>query len=123
MSETDNDIRMPWAFSATATAEPPVDSMTRIFDKLVAGEELTREEKNRLAFIGTAATVRNMGWAFPFGQFLPSFVVRVKHYGWQEVLAYDRTAIRSHSTEGKNVERIVSLDPALRGPLAPKDPK
>lgn len=40
------------------------------------------------------------GWMFPFTDILKRFLVKVKHYGWQEMYAPNKTSIRSYYKSG-----------------------
>lgn len=74
--------------------------------KLISGEKLSREEKNRIAVISCRnGYTRTGGWHFSFYRFLTQFVV--KQYGsWCEYYAVDKTALR-HALDGR-IEQIVT---------------
>ena len=82
----------------------------RLFDNR---HKLCREEKDRLfRDLQTNSYSRMgiplLGWMFPFHDVLRTFLVKLRHYGWCEVYAPDRTSIRSYY--GYKVLRIVLLD-------------
>lgn len=78
----------------------------RFKQKLLNGETLTREEKNRLAeFTSCKSFTRRDGWHFSFRPWLTQFIVK-QHGSWSECYAFDRTAIR-HALDGR-IEQIVT---------------
>lgn len=77
-------------------------------------QELSREEKDRLVrqlqtnrYSRRGVPLR--GWMFPFDDVLKTFLAKVRHYGWREVYAPDKTSVRSFFGS-HNVFHIVELD-------------
>lgn len=60
---------------------------------------LAREEKDNLFHSLQGNTGKHNyrlgGWIYPFGQWMNTYLVKYKHYGWQEIKAFDKTCIRS----------------------------
>ena len=81
------------------------------FDRLAAGELLTREEKNSLFHILQGNSGKHnymrMGWIYPFGQWMKTYLVKYKHYGWQEIKAFDKTCIRSSWYTNSGIIEII----------------
>ena len=77
-------------------------STYKLWNKLESGEALTRDEKNRVFGFG----MKLCGWFFPFDGYVRAYVVKTRYYGWKEVLAYDKTAVRANVS---GVIRIVEL--------------
>lgn len=83
----------------------------KLHEKLEAGTEPTREEKNRnLVFTSSGWVYKHMGWAYDFRGFLREFWVETEHYGIMKVYAWDKTAIRKNeTTKSLQIHRIVEV--------------
>lgn len=68
----------------------------KMHSNLEAGQEPTREEKNRLVFTQESPVWKYMGYVYDFRGFLKKFWVETKYYGIMTVWAWDKTAIRKH---------------------------
>ena len=80
--------------------KPPVTKMTQLFDRLNTGENLSREEKDKVfdglyGMGGSKSGVYKIsGWAFPFHQLLKRFIVCFDG-DWSVYYALHKTSIRN----------------------------
>jgi hypothetical protein len=81
----------------------------KMHSKLEAGEKPTREEKNRLVFSQESPVWRYMGYMYDFRGFLNKFWVETKYYGIMTFWAWDKTAIRKHSSH-LQIIKIVEVE-------------
>lgn len=78
----------------------PVNPLFQLYGKLMAKKNLTRQEKDRIAdslygtFGAGSSTYKTGGFAAPFHQILTRFIVNIRHCGWQEYYAPDKTSLR-----------------------------
>jgi hypothetical protein len=78
----------------------PVSPMFQLYGKAVAGQELTREEKDLVAerLYGAGAIGGSMyklgGFAAPFSQVAKRILVNSEHYGWTAYYAFDKMSLR-----------------------------
>lgn len=105
-------ILKPYIFSSTAAKNIPTgEFVVEMFNKLMAGETLSRNEKNSLfhAFQGNSGkyNYRLAGWIFPFKQFLKRRLVKYKGIGWEEVWSFDKTCIRFSYYTNRGIVEIV----------------
>lgn len=73
------------------------DTKVYIFmEKLNAGQQLTKEEKNELFKMlqNYNSSVHLMGWCYDFTKYLKLYLVKIKYDGWREVYAFNKTQIR-----------------------------
>lgn len=67
-------------------------------------KSLTREEKNYITtnlygIFGAQSSVYKLGgFAVPFFEVLPRILVKIRHYGWKEYYAPDKTSLRKAIT-------------------------
>lgn len=92
------EIVMPYQF-AFHDQVPKQAPPYKPFDNLAAGMPMSRDDKNALfhSLQGNSGkhNYRLSGWIYPFGQWMNTYLVKYKHYGWQEIKAFDKTCIRS----------------------------
>ena len=88
----------------------------RLLEKLNRGEKLMREEKHSCIFqeLSHSETYRTgryklQGYIFDFCPFMKSFLVKLKYYGWHEVMAFDRTSIRRNAAFPSHILKIIDL--------------
>lgn len=87
-----------------------------LHEKLVNGEEITREDKNYLVFPSSEPTSKLMGYAYDYREFLRKFWVKTEFYGILEVWAWDKTAIRkSDKVKPCKIMQIVEIRRSIRG--------
>lgn len=87
------------------------DAFNLLHQKLEAGQEPTRQEKDKLVFDTYECLYKRGGWAFDFREFLNIFWVETKYYGIMEVYAWDKTAVRNHMAgNGNPIIKIVEVD-------------
>lgn len=78
----------------------PDTEITRLLERAASGARLARTEKDRVAsvlyglFGSQSSTYKLGGWAWPMGACLPRFLVKLRHYGWVERYAPDKTSLR-----------------------------
>ena len=91
-----------YKFASTATATKPDNDITRLLEKAIRKEKLSREEKDRIAnilyglFSGYGATYRLAGWAWYMADCLPRILVS-NTWSPQQFDAYyapDKTSLR-----------------------------
>lgn len=54
--------------------------------------------------------IRQMGWLFDFREFFKKYLVKLKYYGWREVYAPNKTAIKYNAVVPSRILRIVEID-------------
>ena len=93
----------------------PLENYSNSFEykmklKLLNGEELTREEKNRLASnLSTSmqkSTLKLMGWAYSFRELLNEYFVEFTYGSIERYYAPDKTSLRACLS---SVRRIVEV--------------
>jgi len=78
----------------------PLCGMFTLYRAIKRGDNLNREQKNYIAaqlygLFGSQSHVYKLrGFAADFSDVLPCYVVKVKHYGWREYYAPDKTSLR-----------------------------
>src|SRR5512143_1175792 len=82
---------------------PPYDPNHRMFalyNRLKNGETPTRDEKDYIAdklyglFSNNRSSYKFMGYCAPFYEVLPRILVKIRHIGWEEFHAPDKTSLR-----------------------------
>lgn len=74
-----------YKFSSTATTEKPDNDTTRLLEKALRKEALTREEKDKVANIlygtcsGHSCAYKLSGWVWHMYEVLPRILVRHRH--------------------------------------------
>jgi hypothetical protein len=70
-------------------------------------EALQNGEKTSI--YAESGTVKLMGWLFDFRPYMKKYVVKIKYYGWQEMYAFNKTAIRKNYVIPSHVLQIVEI--------------
>lgn len=104
-----------FAFHKGVSDKPPVSDKTALLDKAFSDDELTREEKDKLgAFSTQHPAYQWLGWQWymPQAKQLRRILVNIKHYGWQEYYAADKTALRRYfkDTGSQPVEEMIYIE-------------
>ncbi len=105
-------MKKPYIFSSAASKIVPAEHLAvKMFNKLIAGDVLSRGEKNNL-FHKLQSNSGNydykfMGWVFPFKPFLSRYLVKYKDTGWIEIWAFDKTCIRSSWYTSRGIIEII----------------
>lgn len=103
-----------YKFSSSARTEAPD---MPILEKAFSSKPLNREEKNKVAnllygiFGAQGPTYRLLGWAWDMTQAeqMRRILVNVKHYGWQEYFAPDKTSLRRACPHAKWFKEMIYL--------------
>lgn len=85
-----------YKFASTATATKPDTDRTRLLEKAIRMEKLSREEKDRIGYFSNDATYRLAGWAWYMADCLPRILVS-NTWRPQQFDAYyapDKTSLR-----------------------------
>ena len=88
----------------------------RLLNKLNNNEKLTRDEKDNGIFkelfhIETYRTgkYKLQGYVFDFSPFMKRYLVNHKYFGWREIRAFDKTAIRHNAANPSYILEIVEI--------------
>ncbi len=91
-----------YKFASTATATKPDNNITRLLEKAIRKEKLSREEKNKIANLlygilgSNGHTYRLAGWAWYMADCLPRILVSFtwNHQQFDTYYAPDKTSLR-----------------------------
>ena len=113
MSTTTIQPPYQFAFHDRVSSTPPHCTM---WDRLVEGN-LTRDQKNNIfhalrtnSGFGSSS-FKQGGWAFPFGQFMKTYLVKYSYDSgkWAEIKAFDKTCIRSSFYTNDSIVQIIEM--------------
>lgn len=102
----------PYKFSECARPTKPQNKITDLFEKCIAGQSLTRIEKDRIAelcystFGSQFAGYKLAGWKWTLYDCFPEFIVEFTYGCLQSYFAPDKTSLRKclHS-----IKRIIAV--------------
>ena len=91
-----------FTFHDRVSKTPPTCEMFDLHNKLERGEEITKEQKEKIInnFYGTfgqqyGSVYKQGGWQADFSPFLKRILVNVRHYGWKEYRSFNKTILRN----------------------------
>lgn len=105
-------MREPYqfAFHDRVSKTPPANSD---FDLVKSGVKLNREQKDKifdkLVNNSGRSEYRLGGWAYPFGYYMKTYLVKYMHNGWQEIKAFDKMCIRNNVYINSHIIKIIEL--------------
>lgn len=104
---------MYYKFSSTATENPDGLSAYGLYKRVEAGEELKGEQPLFSELWHSEAyrngVIKQMGWLFDFRPFFRPYLVKLKHYGWLEMYAPNKTFIRANAITPSHILKIVEI--------------
>ena len=107
-------MRQPYPFNDRGdVASIQTSPIMQTFNRLAAGVQLSREEKNNLfhELQGNSGKSNYMlaGVVIPFGQFMKRFFVKYSYGDIREILAFDKTCIRSSYYTNHCISEIIEI--------------
>ncbi len=104
---------MYYKFSSTAIENPEGLSAYELYKRVEAGEELKGKQPLlnglRQYEAYNNGVIKQMGWIFDFRPFFRLYLVKVKHYGWVEMYAPNKTFIRANAITPSHILKIVEI--------------
>lgn len=109
---------MFYKFSKTAIEKPDGLSGYTVYNHFANGgkySQLSEKEKRLFSELWhydayNHGIIKQMGWCFDFRSFFKKYLVKLKHYGWREQYAPNKTFIRQNAVTPSHVLRIIEID-------------
>lgn len=105
-----NNHAHQFAFHENVSPEPPSTDFTQLLELAFGGDNpLTRQQKDAIGAWKEPYRLAGWQWRMSRARWLHRILVKVRHYGWEEWYAGDKTAVRAYFQRhrmGRPVEMI-----------------